>query len=196
MLLLRSLSLAPLSLVLLWWRGDSSVLFLSTGDGSCTRLRLSSSQADTVLYKHSCMFGFTTQSQCHGLRHVSHILSDCVEVCVYCCAELSLLAVKRHVWNHRSPCTRFLCVCVCVCQDWSIDLNRTLSRREKKKPSEGVTLTGISQTGSDQPVQPAKTSSRYRSDRSQRTESVKPTHGGYFLRNARKRLHKAGKLRE
>nr|XP_057933628.1 protein kinase C and casein kinase substrate in neurons protein 2 isoform X1 [Doryrhamphus excisus] len=43
--------------------------------------------------------------------------------------------------------------------DWSIDLNRTLSRREKKKPSEGVTLTGISQTGSDQPVQPLKTSS-------------------------------------
>ncbi|XP_041833597.1 protein kinase C and casein kinase substrate in neurons protein 2 isoform X1 [Melanotaenia boesemani] len=43
--------------------------------------------------------------------------------------------------------------------DWSIDLNRTMSRREKKKPSEGVTLTGISQTGSDQPVQPAKTSS-------------------------------------
>ncbi|XP_056280842.1 protein kinase C and casein kinase substrate in neurons protein 2 isoform X4 [Pseudoliparis swirei] len=44
-------------------------------------------------------------------------------------------------------------------EDWSIDLNRTLSRREKKKPSEGVTLTGISQTGSDQQVQPAKTSS-------------------------------------
>ncbi|XP_044042112.1 protein kinase C and casein kinase substrate in neurons protein 2 isoform X3 [Siniperca chuatsi] len=43
--------------------------------------------------------------------------------------------------------------------DWSIDLNRTLSRREKKKPSEGITLTGISQTGSDQHVQPAKTSS-------------------------------------
>ncbi|XP_026219791.1 protein kinase C and casein kinase substrate in neurons protein 2 isoform X1 [Anabas testudineus] len=43
-------------------------------------------------------------------------------------------------------------------EDWSIDLNRTLSRREKKKPSEGITLTGISQTGSDQPVQPAKTS--------------------------------------
>ncbi|XP_031714863.1 protein kinase C and casein kinase substrate in neurons protein 2 isoform X3 [Anarrhichthys ocellatus] len=41
--------------------------------------------------------------------------------------------------------------------DWSIDLNRTLSRREKKKPSEGVTLTGISSTGSDQHVQPAKT---------------------------------------
>ncbi|XP_036813073.1 protein kinase C and casein kinase substrate in neurons protein 2 isoform X2 [Oncorhynchus mykiss] len=31
-------------------------------------------------------------------------------------------------------------------EDWSIDFNRTLSRREtKKKPSEGVTLTGISQ---------------------------------------------------
>ncbi|KAM3838508.1 protein kinase C and casein kinase substrate in neurons protein 2-like [Diretmus argenteus] len=43
--------------------------------------------------------------------------------------------------------------------DWSIDLNRTLSRREKKKPSDGVMLTSISQTGSDQPVQPAKTSS-------------------------------------
>ncbi|XP_013859689.1 protein kinase C and casein kinase substrate in neurons protein 2 isoform X2 [Austrofundulus limnaeus] len=44
-------------------------------------------------------------------------------------------------------------------EDWSVDLNRTLSRREKKKPSEGVTLTGISQTGSEQPAQPAKTGS-------------------------------------
>ncbi|XP_060937273.1 protein kinase C and casein kinase substrate in neurons protein 2 isoform X2 [Limanda limanda] len=44
-------------------------------------------------------------------------------------------------------------------EDWSIDLNRTLSRREKKKPSEGVTLTGINQTGSDQPVPSVKTSS-------------------------------------
>ncbi|XP_043963684.1 protein kinase C and casein kinase substrate in neurons protein 2 isoform X1 [Gambusia affinis] len=44
-------------------------------------------------------------------------------------------------------------------EDWSVDLNRTLSRREKKKPSEGVTLTAISQTGSDQPVKPAKSSS-------------------------------------
>ncbi|KAK7886117.1 hypothetical protein WMY93_025738 [Mugilogobius chulae] len=44
-------------------------------------------------------------------------------------------------------------------EDWSVDLNRTLSRREtKKKSSEGVTLTGISQTGSDQPV---KTSSSH-----------------------------------
>ncbi|XP_060759112.1 protein kinase C and casein kinase substrate in neurons protein 2 isoform X2 [Neoarius graeffei] len=32
-------------------------------------------------------------------------------------------------------------------EDWSIDLNRTLTRREKKKPSDEVTLTGISQTG-------------------------------------------------
>ncbi|XP_015252266.1 PREDICTED: protein kinase C and casein kinase substrate in neurons protein 2-like isoform X2 [Cyprinodon variegatus] len=44
-------------------------------------------------------------------------------------------------------------------EDWSVDLNRTLSRREKKKPSEGVTLTAISQTGSDQPVQSAKSTS-------------------------------------
>ncbi|XP_020782046.1 protein kinase C and casein kinase substrate in neurons protein 2 isoform X1 [Boleophthalmus pectinirostris] len=44
--------------------------------------------------------------------------------------------------------------------DWSIDLNRTLSRREtKKKSSEGVTLTGISQTGSDQPVKTTSSAS-------------------------------------
>ncbi|XP_023651293.1 protein kinase C and casein kinase substrate in neurons protein 2 isoform X3 [Paramormyrops kingsleyae] len=29
--------------------------------------------------------------------------------------------------------------------EWSIDLNRTLSRRDKKRPSDGVTLTGINQ---------------------------------------------------
>ncbi|KAI1888106.1 hypothetical protein AGOR_G00181630 [Albula goreensis] len=39
--------------------------------------------------------------------------------------------------------------------DWSVDLNRTLSRRDKKKPGDGVTLTGISQTGE----QAAKSSS-------------------------------------
>uniref|UniRef100_A0AAY4ENG7 Protein kinase C and casein kinase substrate in neurons protein 2 n=1 Tax=Denticeps clupeoides TaxID=299321 RepID=A0AAY4ENG7_9TELE len=38
-------------------------------------------------------------------------------------------------------------------EEWSIDLNRTLSRRDRKKPSDGVTLTGISQTGE----QPTKT---------------------------------------
>ncbi|XP_041934626.1 protein kinase C and casein kinase substrate in neurons protein 2 isoform X4 [Alosa alosa] len=40
-------------------------------------------------------------------------------------------------------------------EEWSIDMNRTLSRRDKKKPGEGVMLTGISQTGD----QPAKSSS-------------------------------------
>ncbi|XP_064198760.1 protein kinase C and casein kinase substrate in neurons protein 2 isoform X2 [Anguilla rostrata] len=40
-------------------------------------------------------------------------------------------------------------------EDWSVDLNRTLSRRDKKRPGEGVTLTGISQTGE----QAAKSSS-------------------------------------
>ncbi|XP_077025201.1 protein kinase C and casein kinase substrate in neurons protein 2 isoform X5 [Tamandua tetradactyla] len=32
-------------------------------------------------------------------------------------------------------------------EEWSADLNRTLSRREKKKATDGVTLTGINQTG-------------------------------------------------
>ncbi|KAL8220771.1 UNVERIFIED_CONTAM: Protein kinase C and casein kinase substrate in neurons protein 2 [Gekko kuhli] len=32
-------------------------------------------------------------------------------------------------------------------EEWSADLNRTLSRREKKKVADGVTLTGINQTG-------------------------------------------------
>lgn len=39
-----------------------------------------------------------------------------------------------------------------LCQEWSADLNRTLSRREKKKTADGVTLTGINQTG-DQALQ-------------------------------------------
>nr|XP_061809292.1 protein kinase C and casein kinase substrate in neurons protein 2-like isoform X5 [Nerophis lumbriciformis] len=50
-------------------------------------------------------------------------------------------------------------------EDWSVDLNRTLSRRGTKKNSEGVTLTGISQTGSDQPVQPSKTNSSSSTER-------------------------------
>ncbi|XP_014817013.1 PREDICTED: protein kinase C and casein kinase substrate in neurons protein 2 isoform X5 [Calidris pugnax] len=43
-------------------------------------------------------------------------------------------------------------------EEWSADLNRTLSRREKKKASDGVTLTGINQTG-DQVSQSNKHSS-------------------------------------
>lgn len=39
-----------------------------------------------------------------------------------------------------------------LAQEWSADLNRTLSRREKKKAADGVTLTGINQTG-DQALQ-------------------------------------------
>nr|KAF6369947.1 protein kinase C and casein kinase substrate in neurons 2 [Myotis myotis] len=37
-------------------------------------------------------------------------------------------------------------------EEWSADMNRTLSRREKKKATDGVTLTGINQTG-DQALQ-------------------------------------------
>ncbi|XP_037616288.1 protein kinase C and casein kinase substrate in neurons protein 2 isoform X3 [Sebastes umbrosus] len=66
--------------------------------------------------------------------------------------------------------------------DWSIDLNRTLSRREKKKP-EGVTLTGISQTGSDQPVQPAKTSSSASSMEKTADWSDEDTGGNPFSAN-------------
>ncbi|KAG8438633.1 hypothetical protein GDO86_004989 [Hymenochirus boettgeri] len=38
-------------------------------------------------------------------------------------------------------------------EEWSADLNRTLSRREKKKPTDGVTLTGISQAGDQSSLQ-------------------------------------------
>ncbi|XP_062373608.1 protein kinase C and casein kinase substrate in neurons protein 2 isoform X5 [Sardina pilchardus] len=40
-------------------------------------------------------------------------------------------------------------------EEWSVDMNRTLTRRDRKKPGDGVMLTGISQTGD----QPAKSSS-------------------------------------
>nr|XP_032618384.1 protein kinase C and casein kinase substrate in neurons protein 2 isoform X5 [Chelonoidis abingdonii]XP_032618385.1 protein kinase C and casein kinase substrate in neurons protein 2 isoform X5 [Chelonoidis abingdonii] len=43
-------------------------------------------------------------------------------------------------------------------EEWSADFNRTLSRREKKKASDGVTLTGVNQTG-DQALQHTKHSS-------------------------------------
>lgn len=151
-------------------------LFLSTGDGYCTWLCLSSYQACTGLYKHTCMYRFEIQSQCHGLRNVSQISGLCWSVCILLCTRLwlvlPLLALKAcfepssttHLAKFGTVVDVILdsnvCLRVCAYQDWSIDLNRTLSRREKKKPSEGVTLTGISQTGSDQPVQPAKTSSR------------------------------------
>lgn len=45
---------------------------------------------------------------------------------------------------------------MCVLKDWSVDFNRSLSRREKKKPNDEVMLTGINQTGE----QAAKTSNR------------------------------------
>ncbi|MED6276240.1 Protein kinase C and casein kinase substrate in neurons protein 2, partial [Characodon lateralis] len=67
--------------------------------------------------------------------------------------------------------------------DWSVDLNRTLSRREKKKPSEGVTLTAISQTGSDQPVQPAKSSSSANSTEKTPDWSDEDTSGNPFSAN-------------
>uniref|UniRef100_A0A8C5MDK4 Protein kinase C and casein kinase substrate in neurons 2 n=1 Tax=Leptobrachium leishanense TaxID=445787 RepID=A0A8C5MDK4_9ANUR len=38
-------------------------------------------------------------------------------------------------------------------EEWSADLNRTLSRREKKKPGDGVTLTGITQAGDQSSLQ-------------------------------------------
>ncbi|KAM9402073.1 protein kinase C and casein kinase substrate in neurons protein 2-like isoform 4-T7 [Salvelinus alpinus] len=45
-------------------------------------------------------------------------------------------------------------------EDWSIDLNRTLSRREtKKKPPEGVTLTGISQMEEQQAAKSSSSAS-------------------------------------
>uniref|UniRef100_A0A3B3BG96 Protein kinase C and casein kinase substrate in neurons 2 n=1 Tax=Oryzias melastigma TaxID=30732 RepID=A0A3B3BG96_ORYME len=66
--------------------------------------------------------------------------------------------------------------------DWSIDINRTLSRREKKKP-EGVTLTGINQTGADQPVQPTKTSNSASSTEKTPDWSDEDTVGNPFATN-------------
>ncbi|KAL6116736.1 pacsin2 [Pungitius sinensis] len=67
--------------------------------------------------------------------------------------------------------------------DWSIDLNRTLSKREKKKPSEGVTLTGISQTAPDQHVPPVKTSSSASSMEKTTEWSDEDTGGNPFSSN-------------
>nr|XP_005296752.1 protein kinase C and casein kinase substrate in neurons protein 2 isoform X3 [Chrysemys picta bellii] len=51
-------------------------------------------------------------------------------------------------------------------EEWSADFNRTLSRREKKKASDGVTLTGVNQTG-DQASQHTKHSSVSSSEKNQ-----------------------------
>ncbi|MBN3272612.1 PACN2 protein, partial [Polyodon spathula] len=45
-------------------------------------------------------------------------------------------------------------------EDWSIDVNRSLSKREKKKHTDGITLTGMNQT-SEQAAQVSKHSSSY-----------------------------------
>ncbi|MGH0116525.1 UNVERIFIED_CONTAM: hypothetical protein FKN15_009658 [Acipenser sinensis] len=45
-------------------------------------------------------------------------------------------------------------------EDWSVDLNRSLSKREKKKHTDGITLTGMNQT-SEQAAQVSKHSSSY-----------------------------------
>ncbi|XP_036375896.1 protein kinase C and casein kinase substrate in neurons protein 2-like isoform X2 [Megalops cyprinoides] len=44
-------------------------------------------------------------------------------------------------------------------EEWSVDINRSLSRKEKKSPGDGVTLTGISQTG-DQAAKRSSSGSR------------------------------------
>lgn len=87
-------------------------------------------------------------------------------LCVYIAVHMPMTYSSTTLWKHvlNQPLSwpsfrsKTLLLYFYVYQDWSVDLNRTLSRREKKKPSDGVTLTGISQTGSDQPVQPAKSS--------------------------------------
>ncbi|XP_061085386.1 protein kinase C and casein kinase substrate in neurons protein 2-like isoform X3 [Conger conger] len=58
---------------------------------------------------------------------------------------------------------------------WTLDLNRALTKKEKKRPGEGVTLTGISQT--EEP----STSSRSRAEKSRDSsdeEPVNPFTGG------------------
>lgn len=166
---------SPLSLVSLWWRGDFLVLyFFPSGGGCCTLLCLSVCQAYTK-HTHACTVSKSRVSV--TAWEMWHIYGLCwsVYIAVHMPVTWSLLSLfficegmfwtkfshsVGQVWNSCKCNTWLEPVSVCVYQDWSIDLNRTLSRREKKKPSEGVTLTGISQTGSDQPVQPAKTSSR------------------------------------
>ncbi|XP_032076776.1 protein kinase C and casein kinase substrate in neurons protein 2 isoform X2 [Thamnophis elegans] len=51
-------------------------------------------------------------------------------------------------------------------EDWSADLNRSLSRREKKKATDGVTLTNINQTGDQQSPQKNSSVSSYEKNQS------------------------------
>uniref|UniRef100_U3FWR9 Protein kinase C and casein kinase substrate in neurons protein 2 n=1 Tax=Micrurus fulvius TaxID=8637 RepID=U3FWR9_MICFL len=51
-------------------------------------------------------------------------------------------------------------------EDWSADLNRSLSRREKKKATDGVTLTSINQTGDQQSPQKNSSVSSYEKNQS------------------------------
>lgn len=67
--------------------------------------------------------------------HVGFLMPPCGQIC-----------------NIAQFCLAIIFGFVNPLQEWSADLNRTLSRREKKKPGEGVTLTGISQAG-EQSVQ-------------------------------------------
>ncbi|XP_058045973.1 protein kinase C and casein kinase substrate in neurons protein 2 isoform X2 [Ahaetulla prasina] len=55
-------------------------------------------------------------------------------------------------------------------EDWSADLNRSLSRREKKKATDGVTLTSINQTGDQQSPQKNSSVSSYEKNQSLGTE--------------------------
>lgn len=144
------------SLVILWWRGDSLVLYVFPSGGEyCTCLWFSFNKHMHVQF---------SDPDCVPSWEMFDILLNCAEVCAHACSVFSHYYLRRHVLNLQrflwSSKTLFHLLLVCVYQDWSIDLNRTLSKREKKKPSEGVTLTGINQTGSDQPVQPAQSSSR------------------------------------
>ncbi|XP_034297936.1 protein kinase C and casein kinase substrate in neurons protein 2 isoform X2 [Pantherophis guttatus] len=51
-------------------------------------------------------------------------------------------------------------------EDWSADLNRSLSRREKKKATDGVTLTSVNQTGDQQSPQKNSSVSSYEKNQS------------------------------
>lgn len=110
-----SLSLSPLSLVGLWWRGDSLVLyFFPSGDGCCTRLCLVLSGLTLCCINTHMHVQFQKSSLCHSLRNVWHIFlawfwSASVLLCTCLPLVLTLLSVKHSVclvW------LSFRCVCV------------------------------------------------------------------------------------